>query len=354
MRRPRVEACAAGTYLDDGRMKSVLPNPAGAAVRLAMRTARPLMTLVPLGVLVLLAGCSRQPATDPDLVARIGSRPIRVGEFQEWMGRRGVGTNVAEKDALLQEMFDHFAAVQKAQELGIDKDPEVRRAWENLLIGKLRERQLEPLLTNAIPSRAQVQARYETNLAAFTEPALRRGAILFAEFPAKAADEQKTQARQRLAEARAKALEQTRRDPAARGFGALAVEYSEDPVTRYRGGDVGWLTEGKGDNRFDPAVVAALFALEQTNAISEVIETPRGCYLVKLLDARSGRVKPLATAQAPLEHKLLVENRQRLEAGWKSQLRSAYPAETFREVLIRIPPPAGQVPAAAEEPPSAR
>lgn len=287
-------------------------------------------------LVVLAPGCSRQNQADPELVAQIGKREIRVAEFQDWMRRRGVGTNDAQKAALIEEMFDHFAAVQQAEKLGLERDPEIRRSWENLLVGKLRERQLEKELTKVAITPAQSQLYYSNHLASYSEPAMRRGAVLFCEVNHKATAEEKSAARARLEEARVKALQQPTTNSAPQSFGALAVEYSVDQATRYRGGDMGWLVEGKLDNRFDKAALEALFALSQPNDLSEVVETPRGYYLVKLLEARPQRAKAFNTVQAAIEHRLILETRQQLETEWKRSLRSACESKTYPEVLHRV------------------
>jgi parvulin-like peptidyl-prolyl isomerase len=298
---------------------------------------------------LILAGCSRQPKPDPDLVAKIGSREIRVAEFQAWMRRRAVANDPAQKAALLEEMFDHYALVQKAHAAGLDQDPELRRAWENMLVAKLREREFEPQLTNTAPSSAQIESYYQSHLSAFTEPALRRGAVLFLELPAHATEERKTQLKQRLAEARDKVLSQPASEPAARGFGALAIEYSDDQSTRYRGGDIGWIQAGRGDARFDKLVLDTLFALPQTGSVSEVLETPRGYYLLKLLELRPQQVRTLDAARSVIEHKLLLESRQRLESEWRKTARAGRKIEVFEGVLSRV-----QLPAAPETESSSR
>lgn len=301
----------------------------------------------------LVASCSRQAGPEPEseVVARIGSREIRVAEFREAMARRSVGDDPAAKEALVGELIEFGALVEKARELGFDQDPGLRRAWENLLVARLRERQFEPLLSNAVPTAAQVQARYETNQPAYTEPAQRRGAILFFETPPRASEEQQSRLRQRLDEARAKALNLATNEPAARGFGALAVEYSEDQATRYRGGDIGWVQAGRGDARFDAAVVETLFQLPAPGSLSEPVVTPRGCYLVKLLEVRPQRVKPLAEVRPAIEHTLLLENRRRLESEWKQSVLAGRPVHRFPEVLARVTAPASNRPAATAIPP---
>ena len=305
--------------------------------------------------LLLIAGCSRStppvPPPDPDVVARVGPRVIRSQEVRDWMRRRAVPDEPAAKQAVLAEIIEHHALVQQALDAGLDQEPEFRRSWENQLIGRLREARLEPQWTNVMPGTAQIQAYYQSNQTRFAEPAMRQGAILFMEVSSKASEAEKTRTRQRMAEARVKALSLPTNNTAVRGFGALAVEYSEDQITRYRGGDLGWIVEGRLDARVDPLVVTNLFALPGPGTLSDVLETPRGLYLVRLLDERPTRVKPFASVQAMIQHQLLLTNRQQLEHSWKTGAVARYRVETFPEALQRIRP-ASPPPAADTRPPA--
>ncbi len=301
------------------------------------------------------AGCSKSTPTD-DIVAIVGKHEIRTAEFQAWMRRRGVGDSMVQKESLLEELVNHHAAVQRAVALGLDRDPQLQLAWENQLVNAVRKREVESGLSNAVPTAEQVQAAYDAQRASYSEPAMRRGAILFRELAPKATDTRRDEARKRIEEARTKALEAAADPTQVRGFGALAVEYSEDPVTRYKGGDVGWIIEGRGDNRFDPAVLKALFALKQTNEVSEVIETPAGLYVVKLLEVRPGRVKPLESVRGAIAHSLQVEQRRAFESNWSAGLRTDLRVERRTNVLARITPPARPSPTSTEsaEPPAIR
>ena len=312
-----------------------------------------LLLLLPLFVPACKRQTPPQPEPEPatDVVARVGSRQIRVADFREEMARRAGGNDPAGREALLDELIEFGAQVERARELGLDQDPGLRRSWENLLVAKLRETQLELLLTNAPPTAAQVRAWYDTNLAAYTEPARRQGAILFLQVSPKTSDEHKARLRQRLEEARAKALALSTNDPTTRGFGPLAIEYSEDQATRYRGGDIGWVQAGRGDARFDAAVLDTLFRLPAPGSTSEVLETPRGYYLVKLLDVRPQRVKTLDEVRPAMEHTLLLENRRRIESDWKKSVRAGQRIERFPQVLARLEPPTSNAPAASATPP---
>ncbi|HTI72487.1 MAG TPA: peptidyl-prolyl cis-trans isomerase [Candidatus Limnocylindria bacterium] len=319
----------------------------GSKYAVRRRAALTLFTIV-LGLLIG-AGCSRRAEPDPEVVAKMGAQEIRVAEFQAWAQRRASANDAKAKEALLEEMLDHAALLQQARAAGLDKDPELRRSWENMLVAKLRESQLESRITNAQPTEAQIQSYYASHPAQYTEPAMRRGAVLFLEYPKKALPERLAKVRQRLSEARTQALGQATNDPAARGFGALAIEYSEDQATRYRGGDMGWVQAGRQDARFDPRVLETLFAMSQPGEVSDVLETSRGCYLVKFLETRAERLKPLADVEPAIRHLLLMENRKRMEIEWKQSARAVLPTQIFPEVMerVKLPP---QTPAAAQPP----
>ena len=55
-------------------------------------------------------------------------------------------------------------------------------------------------------------------------------------------------------------------EPGVPGFGGVAVNYSEDQDSRYRGGDIGWLQAGTIDGRWDRKVSEAVFALTASEA----------------------------------------------------------------------------------------
>jgi parvulin-like peptidyl-prolyl isomerase len=251
------------------------------------------------------------------------------------MRRRAVINDPKQKSALLDELIERAALLEKAKAAGLDREPELRRSWENMLIGRLHDADLESRLTNAMPSPDQVLAYYRANLAHYTEPALRRGAVLFAEVLGRSSAEQKEKSRRRLMDARVKANLVGTSNLVSRGFGVLATEYSEDQATRYRGGEMGWIKAGQGDARYDKPVLDALFALEKPGMISDLVETPRGYYLVLWMEGRGERVKSLESVQAAIQHQLLIRNRQQIEADWKKEARTAYPAQVFADALRR-------------------
>ncbi|MCF8413048.1 MAG: peptidylprolyl isomerase [Melioribacteraceae bacterium] len=69
-------------------------------------------------------------------------------------------------------------------------------------------------------------------------------------------------------------------------FAALAEEYSDDPGSAVKGGDLGYVKRGV----FFPQFEAAAYAL-QPGEISKVVETPVGYHIIEMLDRRGESIK---------------------------------------------------------------
>ncbi len=284
---------------------------------------------------------------DPDLIANVGPREIRAEGFRrEAVRRGGIRREGLDRQALLEEMISYEVQLAKALDDGLDKDPEVVRAYHNLLVGKLRQGLLQPRIESVTITDEMVAAHYEANPEKYTRPARARVALLFLETHPAMSEEKRQSVRDRMAEAREKALAVP---PEERGFGALAISCSEDQASRYKGGDIGWLAEGRAYRWPDP-VVSAAFALPEPGAVSDVIETDKGLYLVKLLDRRPAEITPLEKVAARIRHKMLLEKRKETEAAFLAETRSATPIEVFAEALEAVElPDAGD---SGQRPPS--
>ncbi len=87
------------------------------------------------------------------------------------------------------------------------------------------------------------------------------------------------------AEAKKKAEALQKRAANGEDFAALASAQSDDPVTAKNGGDVGFLRKGAMPEAFDEA----LFSM-QVDQISDVVETPYGFHVIKIVAIREGDV----------------------------------------------------------------
>ncbi len=288
---------------------------------------------------------------DPDLLATIGPRQIRVADFVREISRRGGSRQeLLDRSALLHEMIVREALLVRARAAGLEEDPEFIREWQGLLIGCLRRRDLEPQLADVAVSDLDIQADYERDQAPYRRPATRRLAILFVATHPQMDPEARARCQARIDEARRQVLAQAE-TAATKGFGALAVEYSEDQTTRYKGGDLGWVEDGRDPGGYGAEVVRAGFALAKVGDVSDIIATDRGLYLVRLADQRPAQTSPLEEVRERIRHLLLRDKQRQLEKAFVDQALSAVTVKIFEDALQRLPPTApGQRPDAVAPP----
>ncbi|MCP5515630.1 MAG: peptidyl-prolyl cis-trans isomerase [Verrucomicrobiales bacterium] len=310
-----------------------------------------------LAVWLVLAGCSKTP-TDAGskqgvVLAEVGDHKITEEDFLAEARRRGeAGLSVADKDALLNELVEREALLAKARQSGLDQDPALHREYENLLIARLVEHDITPLKEAVAITPDKVRAEYEANQATYTRPAQVRLAMLYLQADAKASDARRAEIRARLEEAREEAvtLQTTNRSRGVVGFGRVAIEHSDDQVSRYRGGDLGWIAAGQRPPRVPESVLEAGIGLE-TGAMSPVLETPQGFYLLMKTDSRPEFATPIESVQAALRQSLLARERRRVEETYRQDALQALPVQIHAQTLASVQlPEAGSMIARTREP----
>jgi parvulin-like peptidyl-prolyl isomerase len=315
-------------------MKSRPTNPASHRKMLA----RGAVASAILSAAALTAACKREePAVKPsvaDPVAlEIGGRKIRLSELQSEVDllserRSPIAANL---DAFLEPSIERLVALEQARKLGLDQDPSIRRQYENLLIGKLRESEIAAKLRETAITDEEIQKHFEANLAAYSRPAQIRIALLFLPVSSRADETTRAAVRTRLEEAKSIAANLP---PDTRGFGEHAMTYSEEATSRFKGGDIGWLEAGASAYRWPEAVIQAAFALKEIGETSDVIEAADGYYLVKKLDARDAVVRSLdGRLRSTLEGQLLKEKRVSVESSLLDNWKIAHPVKLHPEVL---------------------
>ncbi len=268
-----------------GMTTIVVPEPSRAVLMLAgllaVLSRRRRLAVLPL----LLCSCEpeAQKAAPKPALAVVGTETIRVEDFQSAAQRRGGG----DREALLDELITESALVQRAQALKLDQSPEYRRRTRALLIAMLREKEPSPPAAPS-PTPQQLQSLYEELKPKLQTPAARQLAVL-----------RLTEGREKLAEA-VKRFQALPADPARRGFGPIAAEFSEDQDTRYLGGDLGWLTAEDIQRRLPAPVAQAAQSLKSSGQCSNVITDGPASYVVLLIALRESSVMPFEQARPRL------------------------------------------------------
>jgi parvulin-like peptidyl-prolyl isomerase len=283
---------------------------------------------------MLFSGCSQKVAApDANVLATVGTTRITLDDFnREIAWRKQNERKIPGKEELLAEMISRELSLQKARSLGLEKDADLQRAYGDMLVAKVREKELSKAMASIQVSDAEARADYEKNISRYTEPAKARLAVIYMQTTRTTSDEKRAEIESRMSQVSelAKALPEN-----TKGFGKLAIDFSDDQASRYRGGDIGWFDEGRTGYRWPDEILKTGFALK-TGAFSDILKTATGYFLVTKLDSRDAVVTPFEKAQGMIRQKLLAEKRQQAERDFAQQLQNVAPVQKNDEALAKI------------------
>lgn len=171
---------------------------------------------------------------------------------------------------------------------------------------------LDALMPGIEVSDAEIQSWYDDHRNDYGIPEERRASHILI-VPDGEGEAGKEKAKARAEEV----LREARRDPSR--FAELARQYSRDPGSAEKGGDLGFFARGMMVKPFDDAV----FALKD-GEIPDLVETDYGYHIIRLDDIREARERPLAEVRGEIEGELKRQaaSRQFAEA-----------AETFQNLV---------------------
>ena len=288
---------------------------------------------------LLLAGCGKQETKpEADVLARGVGWTIRVEDFRHWWTTRpGPADSPQARTEVLGRLIERASLAQAARQAGMDRDPETATQIESLLIARLQEQQLKPLLDAVKISDEDLHAAYEAGRdTAFQKPAAVKLAALW--FNTRGQPPLEARYRPRLEEIRAQVSVPGEAFPIAAGFGPLAVGNTEHKSSRLMGGDLGWLDDAPGSDPWGNAVLEAAAALHQPGELSAVTATKEGLFLVRMTERRASSIQSFDEARPRLAQTLLEQRRRDVEAQFTRKILNAAPVQRFDDRLPALAP----------------
>jgi len=290
------------------------------------------------------AAAAAPPAPPPDdspVLARVGGQVVSAAMLRAEMERRGGRipgrfATPEERRALLDELVRERAVLAAARAARYDRDPEYVAAVERMLRARYLNEHLDAELERLEISDAEIETFYREHADEFLVPARARGAWIFLAVPGKATPEKVEEARQRAETIRAEALAL----PAeTRNLGPVALRHSEDPGTRYIGGELGWVTEVDIEGfRYGPEVARTLLSLGEPGAVSPVLRIEKGFAIVKLVAREEAAPAPLDKIAPGIRNRLLRERRDAVRAAFYAELMRGVEVEVDAEALAAVEP----------------
>jgi len=284
-----------------------------------------ILLLATVGLLLGVQGCRKSeevPKSGSPILATIGGVTITVEDLVAEAERRRLKNQpVPGKEELLKAMVSRSALILNAKGSGLDRDPEIRRAMDAVLLGEMRERGLKERIDAIDISEEELRAAYDAEAANYFQAAKARLSILHLIGGKSPSESKRTELRSRLESAREQIIANPPRGgrgPAAQGFGALAIENSDDQVSRYKGGDAGWFEQGENGTRWPSVVLDAGHALKP-GELSQVLESEGDFYLVTKTSERPASTTPFEQAESGLRLTLLAEKRMAVENAFNEE-----------------------------------
>jgi peptidyl-prolyl cis-trans isomerase D len=174
---------------------------------------------------------------------------------------------------------------------------------------------------------ADVRTYYEQNLQALQSKEERRSSHILINAPQTMAADERTAARQKAQQI----LDQVKKQP--QDFAKLAAQYSQDPGSAAKGGDLDYAARGGMVKPFEDA----LFALKP-GAISDVVESEFGYHIIMLKDIRKPAQKTFEQERPALEKQLRSQQAQRKFAEVAEQFSNLVyeQADSLKPVADRL------------------
>lgn len=215
--------------------------------------------------------------------------------------RTRLATDPALLDQVVRARLAVKAALTEAQARGWDKQPQVQAAIKDAQRDVIVRSYLASVSAPPAdyPTDADIQTVYDRNHAAFTAPRALRVAQIFIATPAGAdaatLDRARKQATDLVRQARA----------AGADFAALAKASSQDKASAANGGDMGFVPE--------PLLLPEIRKAAEGVKAGEVagpIQTAAGFHVIRVIDTRSARLRPLAEVKEQIQAELRQQRAQ--------------------------------------------
>jgi peptidyl-prolyl cis-trans isomerase C len=223
-------------------------------------------------------------------------------------------TDIAAYVNELRKQFPSEAAFEQAMASQHVSPEKLRdKARIDLLVNRLLEGEVNAKLS---VKPGDVSAFYEKNPDKFKQPESVHASHILIIVPPGADANTK-------AAAKARAEEALKAAKAGTDFAALARRYSQDGSAQ-RGGDLGFVPRGQ----TAPAFEKAAFAL-QPGQISDVVESPFGFHIIKVIERRPGRVVSFPEAAGQIQQYLEQQQRDTLAKAFVESLKAKRKVEIF-------------------------
>lgn len=264
----------------------------------------------------LIFGLVRAASANAQAVATVGSKTITLEDFKKRYDEvKKNAINPPPPDIFLEDLVRYEVGVQEAEKQKIQDDATVKERFRQEMYKALVEKALGEKVNAIRVTEPEMKKYYEKN------PELRTSHILI-EFRAGSSAADKAIARKRADEV-LKEVKASKRD-----FAELAKLYSDDVISKDRGGDIDY------QNRITlvPMYYDAALGMK-VGEVKGLIETRYGFHIIKLTGRRG---YDEVTDKRPIRTAVFDDKRKELFDAYFKTLKGKYKISTNKDALKGI------------------
>ena len=251
-----------------------------------MRLALPVFAFV-----VVSIGCA--PSSGPgakgkkaktgEVVAEIGAEKLTVGELQKKLDEqspfvRTRYTEPSKKQELLDAQVRFEVLAAEARSRGFADDPEVEDAIKKIIVQRLTREEFDGRVQLKDVTDAELEKYFNEHKADYQKPEMVRASVISVAFT----DPTKAAATKAITEAHQQAADPKKLED-RNAWKDLVTKFSTDEATKAAAGDLRYLSRDEATARFGAAASDWLFASDEQNAVSAVLEASSALHVFKRL-----------------------------------------------------------------------
>lgn len=253
-------------------------------------------------IMLLLPGVPVLASENDPVIARAGDFILKMSDLDRLISYYGpekqkyLLENPQQKITLVKRIMEVKIISDVARKEGFDNNTAVKEQMQYMLNDFLSKEYLSMVVMQKVTvSDEDLKQYYALNKNKFLDPAQVKARHILIKFPPKASADEKKKAMEKAKEI----LERARKGA---DFGKLAEEYSEDTVSRKKGGDLGFFAKGKMVKPFEKAA----FSLKP-GEISDIVETNYGYHIIKVDDYKEERTKSYDEVKETIKEQVATE-----------------------------------------------
>jgi peptidyl-prolyl cis-trans isomerase C len=298
--------------------------------------------LATLGLAALaFAACKPSTTSKGEVVAKGKDIVITTEDFKARLDEqspfiRARYTSIERKKEFLDNLIRFEVLAREAERQGLDKDPEVLNTLKKVMVQKLVQKNFQDMEGAKNLPDAELQKYYDEHKDDYFRPKKTRLAAVVLNAPEGSPERAAKRAAAQKALAKIKAEEKKN----TLAFAQAVGQFSEDPASKALAGDLGFKSQAELEAAYGTAIATAASTLAD-GQVSNVLETPKGFYIVKVTGRQDELNRPFDQVKTQIANRLYRERKSKEFDEWLKKLRADADVKVDDKVLEAIPVSAG-------------